>query len=72
MRNGQEEREKLGVSLYGVQQQLARQQILMEREQDEVHASRSLREQGEQTLGQARAAYHQMQEHLKAERQQSE
>ena len=71
MRIGQEERERLGVQLYGVQQQLARQQLLVEKEQEEVHASHSLREARDATLSQVREMYRQMQDHLKAERQQS-
>ena len=71
MKTAQEEREQLGVRLYGVQQQLARQQMLLEKEQDQISASRTLREQREMTLGQIREMYRQMQEQLKTERQQS-
>ena len=60
------------MQLYGVQQQLARQQVLLEREQDEVHASHSLREQREETLTHLRGLYRQMQDQMKTERQQSE
>lgn len=72
VKNAQEERERLGVQLYGVQQQLARQQVLLEREQDEVNSSRSLREQKEGTLTNLKELYRQMQDQLKTERQQSE
>lgn len=71
MKTAQEEREQLGVRLYGVQQQLARQQMLLEKEQDQISASKTLREQREMTLGQIREMYRQMQEQLKTERQQS-
>ena len=68
----QEERERLGVQLYGVQQQLARQQVLLEREQDDVSSSRGLREQKEGILNHLRDLYRQMLDTLKTERQQSE
>ena len=68
----QEERERLGVQLYGVQQQLARQQVLLEREQDDVNSSRGLREQKEGILNHLRDLYRQMLDTLKTERQQSE
>ena len=69
LKSVQEERERLGVQLYGVQQQLARQQTLLEKEQDEVSMNHTLREQREVTLGQVREMYRQMQAKLKAERQ---
>ena len=68
----QEERESVGVELYSIQQQLARQQMLLEKEQDAVTSGRSLREQREVTLGQVREMYRQMQDQMKKERQQSE
>ena len=68
----QEERERVGVELYSIQQQLARQQMLLEKEQDAVTSGRSLREQREVTLGQVREMYRQMQDQMKKERQQSE
>ena len=67
----QEERERVGVELYSIQQQLARQQMLLEKEQDAVTSGRSLREQREVTLGQVREMYRQMQDQMKKERQQS-
>ena len=71
LKSVQEERERLGVQLYGVQQQLARQQTLLEKEQDEVSTNHTLREQREVTLGQVREMYRQMLAKLKAERLQS-
>lgn len=70
LKTAQEERERLGVKLYGVQQQLARQQMLLEKEQDELSTNRTLREQRDVTLGQVREMYRQMQDQLKTERQQ--
>ncbi|CAI8056769.1 Coiled-coil domain-containing protein 40 [Geodia barretti] len=67
----QEERERLGVQLYGVQQQLARQQVLLEREQDDVNSSRGLREQKEGILNHLKDLYRQMLDTLKTERQQT-
>lgn len=58
------------MKLYGVQQQLARQQMLLEKEQDELSTNRTLREQRDVTLGQVREMYRQMQDQLKTERQQ--
>ena len=71
LKSVQEERERLGVKLYGIQQQLARQQTLLEKEQDEVNTHRTLREQRDVTLGQVREMYRKMQSQLKTERQQS-
>lgn len=60
------------MELYGIQQQLARQQMLLEKEQDNLMASRTLRDQREATLAQVREMYRGMQEQVKKERQQSE
>lgn len=54
-----------------MQQHLARQHMLLEKELDEVNNSRSLREVGETTLGQLRELYNQLQEQYKMDRQQS-
>ncbi len=68
----QGERESLGVELYGIQQQLARQQMLVEREADEHTQYQRLREQREETLGRVREMYRETQGRVKAEEQQSE
>ena len=60
------------MELYGIQQQLARQQMLLEKEQDNLMASRTVRDQREATLAQVREMYRGMQEQVKKERQQSE
>ena len=70
LKTAQEERETLGVKLYGIQQQLAKQQMLLEKEQDELSTHRTLREQREATLGSVRKMYQQMQDQLRTERQQ--
>ena len=72
LKSAQEDRERLGVELYGIQQQLARQQMLLEKEQDNLMASRTVRDQREATLAQVREMYRGMQEQVKKERQQSE
>jgi len=63
------ERETLGVELYGIQQQLVRQQMLMEQEQDKHITLHQLRVQREGTLAQVREMYCSMQEQVKRERQ---
>ena len=67
-----EERETLGVELYGIQQQLARQQMLVEREQDGHTALHQLRVQCEETLAQVREMYRSMQDQVETDRKQSE
>ena len=67
-----EERETLGVELYGIQQQLAHQQMLVEREQDGHTTLHQLRTQREETLAQVREMYRSMQEQVDADRKQSE
>ena len=64
-------RETLGVKLYGIQKQLARQQVLMEQEQDKHTTLHQLRVQREETLAQVREMYRSMQEQVKRERQKS-
>ena len=72
LRGMKEERETLGVELYGIQQQLARQQMLVEREQDGHTALHQLRTQREETLAQVREMYRSMQEQVNTDRKQSE
>ena len=72
LRGMKEERETLGVELYGIQQQLARQQMLVEREQDGHTTLHQLRTQREETLAQVREMYHSMQEQVDTDRKQSE
>lgn len=65
-----EERETLGVELYGIQQQLARQQMLVEREQDGHTALHQLRVQCEETLAQVREMYRSTQDQVETDRKQ--
>lgn len=66
------ERESLGVELYGLQQQLARQQMLLEKEQDQVSALHQVRNQKEKTLQDVTELYRTLQEQLKIQRKNSE
>ena len=63
------ERETLGVELYGIQQQLVRQQMLMEQEQDKHITLHQLRVQREETLAQVQEMYCSMQDQVKRKRQ---
>lgn len=65
------ERENLGIELYGVQQQLAKQQMLVESEQDRHTVMSQLRAQKETTLSQIRDFYRSLLQQIKNERQQS-
>ena len=60
------------MGLYSVQQQLARQQMLMEREADSHASLQQLRLAKEATLAQVREMYRSMLEQLRSEQQQSE
>lgn len=72
LKSQRSERESLGVELYGVQQQLARQQMLLEGELDQHAGVSELRRQGEEALTGVRAAYRDLREQLKGEQQQSQ
>ena len=65
------DRENIGIELYGVQQQLARQQMLLEQEQDKQTAMSQLRKEKYETLTQVRELYRNMQKQVEEERQQS-
>lgn len=58
-------RENLGVELYGVQQQLARQQMVMEKELDELAALKQTREQKEIILSQVKDVHQKLKMQLK-------
>ena len=65
------DRENIGIELYGVQQQLARQQMLLEQEQDKQTAMSQLRKEKYETLTQVRELYRNMQKQVEEERHQS-
>ncbi|KAL5473502.1 hypothetical protein EMCRGX_G027992 [Ephydatia muelleri] len=64
-------RENLGVELYGVQQQLARQQMLMEKELDELAALKQIREQKELNLSQMKDVHQKLKLQLKNAQEQA-
>ena len=57
------------MELYGIQQQLVHQRMLVEQEQDKHTTLHQLRVQREETLAQVRELYRSMQEQVKRERQ---
>ena len=65
------DREEMGIELYGIQQQLARQQMLVEQEQDKQAAMSLLGKQKYEALAQARELYQNMQKQVEEERKQS-
>ena len=65
------DRENIGIELYGIQQQLARQQMLVEQEQGKQTAMSLMRKQKYETLAQVRELYHNMQKQVEDERKQS-
>ncbi|KAM7433427.1 Coiled-coil domain-containing protein 40 [Porites harrisoni] len=65
------EREELGVQLYGVQQELARQQMLLEKEHDNFNSENHLRMQSEKLLEETRALHDKTTEDLKHQRKQA-
>lgn len=64
------EREELGVQLYGVQQELARQQMLLEKEHDNFNSENHLRLQSEKLLEETKALHDKTTEDLKHQRKQ--
>ena len=71
MKSLQLERENIGIELYGIQQQLAKHQMLVEAEQDKHTVRNQLRAQKEATVAQIREDYRNLVQQLKNERQQS-
>lgn len=71
LKNLRGDRENMGVELYGIQQQLARQQMLVEQEQDKQTTLSLLRNQKYETLAQVRELYKNMQKQVQEERKQS-
>lgn len=71
MKSLQLERENVGIELYAVQQQLAKQQMFVEAEQDKHTITSQLRAQKDATLNQIREFYRSLTQQLKDERQQS-
>lgn len=69
-KNTKTEREQLGVDLYGLQQQLARQQMMLEKEQDNLGAMNQLRKQKEELLEQVKQMYQDTCRNVKDKRKQ--
>ena len=69
-KNTKVEREQLGVDLYGLQQQLARQQMMLEKEQDNLGAVNQLRKQKEELLEQVKQMYQDTCRNVKDKRKQ--
>lgn len=65
------ERENVGIELYGIQQQLAKQQMFVEAEQDKHTVASQIRAQKEATLNQIREFYRNLVQQLKNEREQT-
>ena len=64
------EREELGVQLYGIQQELARQQMLLEREHDKFNSENQLRLQCETLLEETKELHKKTSEDLNHQRKQ--
>ena len=62
------EREELGVQLYGVQQELARQQMLLEKGHDSFNTESQIRKQSELDLQDTRQQYKQFVDDLNHQR----
>ena len=71
LKNLRTDRENMGIELYGIQQQLARQQMLVEQEQDKQAAMNLLGKQKYETLAQVRELYKNMQKQIEEERKRS-
>ena len=65
-----QDREDTGVELYGVQQQLARQQMLIEKEQDNHSIVSHQRQQKEETLREVKSVYRTLEDNMKKDRAQ--
>lgn len=71
MRNRKKEREDLGVDLYGIQQELARYQMMLEKKHDEFSEVQQTRKQEEQQLEDVRSMYKDLQYNVNQEKKKS-
>ena len=71
LKNKMKEREELGVNLYGLQQELARQQMLLERQHDSMAKLLQYRKQCEEELDDVRNMYKSTQNNVIAQRKTS-
>ena len=68
VRNRTQERENHGVDLYGVQQELARHQMMLEKNHDQYASLQQLRSQQEDKLGDTQDMYRKYQFGVNAEK----
>ncbi len=68
LRNKLKDREELGVNLYGLQQELARQQMLLEKQHDEMAKLVQFRKQCEEDLNEVRNMYKSTQNNVNTQR----
>ena len=66
------EREELGVELYGVQQELARQQMTLEKEHDRLNEGEQIRKKIEMLLNENKTRYNHTQRDFEQQRKRSE
>lgn len=71
MKNRKKEREDLGVDLYGIQQELARFQMMLEKRHDEFSEVTQVRSQEEQQLEEVRNMYKDLQYNVNMEKKKS-
>ena len=72
MKTKKREREELGVQLYGVQQELARQQMLLEKEHDSFNMENQKRSQSEYGLEETKNLHKQVVDDLNHQRKRGE
>lgn len=64
LKTKQKEREELGVNMYGLQQELAKQQMTLEKYHDQCGELRKQRHQSEEQLADVRSMYKQTQQNI--------
>ncbi|XP_033121483.1 coiled-coil domain-containing protein 40-like [Anneissia japonica] len=71
VKNKSKEREELGVHLYGLQQELARQQMSLEKKHDELASLQQFRGQCEEQLSEVRKMYKKTQDNMNQQRKEA-
>jgi chromatin remodeling complex protein RSC6 len=71
LKTRKKEREDLGVDLYGIQQELARYQMMLEKKHDEFSEVTQVRTQEEQQLDDVRNMYKDLQYNVNVEKKKS-
>ena len=72
LRTKRQEREELGVNLYGLQQELARLQMFLEKQHDELSQMARQRQQCEEQLQEVRGMYKDTQSNVTQQRKDGE